>query len=58
MLCVQDGKCIKDIENRNKELMTLKVNKKRYRSHDEQEDKSVTIPLTIIPSPLYMTELQ
>ena len=57
MLCVQDGKRIKDIENRNKELMTLKPNKKRYRSHDNDDD-SVTIPLTIIPSPFYVTKLQ
>ena len=57
MVCVQDGKCIKDIENRNKELMTLKPNKKCYRSY-ENDDDSVTIPLTIIPSPFYMTKLQ
>ena len=36
-MCVQDGERIKDIENRNKELTTLKANKKRYRSHDEED---------------------
>ena len=59
MMCVQDGERIKDIENRNKELTTLKMNKKRYRSHDEEgNNNGVTIPLTIIPSPFYMSELQ